>query len=111
MKIDLDALSYEPRDVEFMPGVILKIRPYPYSKGDTRISDDGLVIPGDKQLELFTYCLTGWSGVTDANGKDLVCSDAVKQKIFDFNLEGMATFVQAKVSAMQREKRGLEKNS
>jgi hypothetical protein len=110
-KIDFTDLSYDARWYEFgESGARLKIRPYPLSQAVTVIQDGGLRISGAEQCRLFKHCLVAWEGVVGADEKPLPCTDEVKQKIYDFNLGGLAAFVLAKDREFRQAKDALEKN-
>jgi hypothetical protein len=85
MKIDLNKASYDGKWFDFGEAR-LKIRPYPMSRTDTTIKDGAMVFLGDASMEMFTYCLTEWEGVVDADGKPLNLTIDVKKKIYDFKL-------------------------
>ena len=110
MQLDITDLTYEGTWYDFGDGK-LKIRPYPASKSDVVFRDGSLVITGENQYEIFSYCLEEWKDFVDADGKPLALTDAVKQKVFDFQLAGIPLFVLNKVRRFEQEKAGREKNS
>ena len=75
------------------------------------------MISGLDQRKAFLYCLEGWKGITDSKGKKaLPCTDAVKEKIFDFATKVPAfreivDFVIMKSIDIQGIKEVQEKNS
>lgn len=89
MKIDLGKVSYDGRWFEFGEGR-LKIRPYPASRTDVAFKDGAVIFSGDAAHDMFGYCLEAWEGVTDADGKDIKLTAAVKKQVYDFRL-GKAT--------------------
>lgn len=109
LKLDLTKLSYEAQWYDF-GGARLKVRPYPMSKANLVFKDNGLIISGEDQCEVFKYCLVTWERVTGLDGKDLPCTDEIKQKIFDFRLAGIADFVLAMDRRFREDKETLEKN-
>jgi hypothetical protein len=52
-----------------------------------------------------------WHGVTDETGKPLPCSEAVKEKVFDFDMVGIPLFVIERVNEFWTQKDSQEKNS
>lgn len=89
MKIDLGKVSYDGRWFDFGESR-LKIRPYPASRSDVAFKDGAMIFSGDAASEMFAYCLEAWEGVTDADGKALKLTAAVKKQVYDFRL-GKAT--------------------
>ena len=85
MKIDLNRASYDGKWFDFGEAR-LKIRPYPMSRTDVAFKDGAVVFSGDASLDIFTYCLTEWEGVVDADGGPLRLTPDVKKKIYDFKL-------------------------
>ena len=110
LKIDLNELSYEPKEYPF-EGAVLLIRPYPESKSRQTFSPAGLVQEGQDRFEIFNYCLVGWKGVAGADGKELDCTEEIKRKVFDFNMAGIPGFVLLRSRVFEVEKERQEKNS
>jgi len=111
MKLDFTDLSYDPKWHDF-GDARLEIRPYPSSLGNLLIRDKAVVISGKDRCEVFKYCLTGWERVIGADGKPLPCTNEVKQKLFDFNLNPeLIMFVMEKSRQFEEAKEEEEKNS
>lgn len=120
LTIDWADLSLDPKWYDFKSGeiatnpgnegVFLNIRPLPPEKSNLIVKERGLMVTGEQQKEMFMYCLTGWQGVIDANGKDLDCNEAVKEKVFDFKLGGIPDFVVLKSRDFADRKKESEKN-
>ena len=121
LKLDVTSLSYDAAWYDFETGLpvkepsedkpYLQIRPYPLSRSNAVFSEKGIVLRGEDQCEVFKYCLVGWKNVVDANGKPLKLTDDVKQKIYDFNLQGIASFVGRIARIVEVRKEQEEKNS
>jgi len=121
LKLDVTSLTYDPVWYDFETGLpakepsgdraYLQIRPYPLSRSNTVFSEKGITLRGEDQCETFKYCLVGWKNVVDAAGKPLPCTDDVKQKVYDFNLAGIATFVGRVARVVEARKESEEKNS
>jgi len=109
MQLDITDLTYEGTWYDFGDGR-LKIRPYPATKSDVVFRDGSLVITGENQFEVFSYCLEAWENIVDAEEKLLVLTDDVKQKVFDFQLAGIPLFVLNKVRSFEQQKADREKN-
>jgi len=110
MQIDLSLLSYDPQWYAFRDGAELEIRPFPNSRGNVAWRNGEMVLSGEERLERFMYCLSGWKGLTDADGKPLKCSEQVKKAIFDFNVAGIPEFVAEKDREFHERKEQEEKN-
>lgn len=110
MKLDLSQLSYDPQWFPFDDGVELHIRPYPFSRSNVVLRDNGFLISGKDQCEIFKHCLVAWKNVVGADNNPLPCTDEVKQKIFDFRMGGISDFVLQKNREFQDRKGGEEKN-
>jgi len=121
LKLDITGLSYDPVWYDFETGLpvkepsedkpYLQIRPYPLSRANAVFSEKGIVLRGEDQCEVFKYCLTGWKNFVDANDKELKLTEEVKQKIYDFNLQGIAGFVGRIARIAEIRKESEEKNS
>jgi hypothetical protein len=85
MKINLDKVSYDGKWEPHGDGK-LKIRPYPSSRSEIAFRDGVVIMSGESGLDMFTYCLEQWEGITDAVGQPLALTEAVKKQIFDFQL-------------------------
>lgn len=110
MKLNITDLSYDSKEYEYK-GAKLWIRPYPFSMSDTVIRADALVITGEKQFEVFDYCLPKWDNVVGSDGKPIPCNTEVKKKIYDFRVDpDMIQFVVEKSGAFKRRKEEEEKN-
>lgn len=119
MKLDFTGLSYNPKWYDFETGnpisepvdkPALKIRPYPPELRNIIMRDGGLVVDGKQTREVFIYCLTDVSGFTDANGAPIVLTDAVKEAIYKFDLEGILAFVLMRSREFADAKGASEKN-
>ena len=75
----------------------LLIAPEPLSEANTIIRDGCLVISGQDQCRTFKNSLKDMRNIVGSDDKPLPCTDAVKQKIFDFRLGGIAEYVISKV--------------
>lgn len=116
MKLDFTNLSYDAKWHDFAKDCQLKIRIYPSSLTNVIIRDGDQMISGSDQRKAFIYCLQGWKDVTGADDKALPCTDAVKEKIFDFatvnpDFRAIVDFVIMKSILIQAEKEKQEKNS
>jgi hypothetical protein len=104
MKLDLEAYSYEGKSYPYTMGeetVNLTIRPYAESKaGTVTFTPDGMKVDNWKR---FNHCLTAWD-MQDMAGNVIPLTDAVKRKVFDFNIKGVATFVLGKVTELEKGK-------
>lgn len=109
MKFDFSTLTLDGKWHDFGDARLL-IRPYPSSLETVQVGEAGIMMSGDKQCEVFKYCLVDWKNVVDAEGKDLPCTDEVKQKIFDFGLENMTGFVLQQRRNFEAAKEEQEKN-
>ncbi|MBU1067662.1 hypothetical protein KKE60_07725 [Patescibacteria group bacterium] len=109
MKINVRELSYEAEWYEF-GDARLKIKPYLFSSTDMVFRDGGVVISGKQHCKMFKDCLIDWENVADADGKDLPCTDEIKQKIFDARLAGIHDFVLTKCWEFAEAKGDQEKN-
>ncbi|MBW2341223.1 MAG: hypothetical protein JRF50_12920 [Deltaproteobacteria bacterium] len=110
MKLDVTDLTYDP--VWFDLGdARLNIRPFPASKSDVIFRNGSLVISGENQYEIFSYCLVDWENVVGADNKPLPCTDEVKQKVYDFQMGGIPLFVLKIVRGFDKRKADQEKNS
>lgn len=97
MQIDMSKASYDGRWFDF-GAARLKIRPYPASRQDITIKDGAIILSGDAGFDMFSYCLTEWEGVTDADDKPLQLTVDVKKKLYDLKLgqvegEALSDFV------------------
>lgn len=120
MKLDIGSLSYDPVWYDFGTGelaseheeghVYMRIKPVPLSESDVILKDGGLVFTGESRCAVFKKALVAWKNVTDPHGKELPCTDEVKQKIFDFQLGGISSFVLGKCDEFIRKKADDEKN-
>ena len=111
IKLSLNDLSYEPRDVEFN-GAMLKIKPVPLSECNFTVTPQGdMKIAGAEQCRIFKKALVGWSGVVGSDGAELPCTDEIKQKVFDFGLAGLGEFVITTVMGLNKQRTDAEKNS
>lgn len=111
MKLDFTDLSYDAKQYDF-GDARLNIRPYPSSLGNILVRDQDMVISGSDRCKVFKYCLTDWENVVGADGKPLPCTDEVKQKLFDFNLNPkLIMFVMEKSRQFEKIKEEEEKNS
>jgi len=119
LTLDITKLSYEAEWYDFETGdkitgpgekTCLKVRPYPLSSTQFSYGKDGLVIKGDKQFEIFNYCLVDWRNINDQEGKPLPCSHAVKKKIYDFDMAGISAFVNNRNTLFSSRKEAEEKN-
>ena len=110
MKIGINEITYDAVWYDFEDGSRLKIRVYPFSKASIAYKDGSMIFSGNDQCDMFKYCLVGWEGIEDQNGKALACTDEVKQKIFDFRLNGIPDFVAEKGRQVGSEKEEQEKN-
>lgn len=116
MKLDFTDLSYDGKWEDLDKDTKLKIRIYPSSLMNVVMRDGDQVISGLDARKAFIYSLQGWKGVTDLTGKALPCTDAVKEKIFEFatkipDFRRITDFVVTKSIGMQAEKERQEKNS
>jgi len=115
--LNIDLKKTESKEYEFKEAT-LEIRPYPASMSTTiiRQSEDGateMVIPGVDKKKAFMYALMSAKNLGDINDKDLVLTDEIKGKIFDFDhiLEtGIPKFVLAKSGALQKAEEAEGKN-
>jgi len=85
MKIDLGKVSYDGQWFDFGEAR-LKIRPYPASRTDVAFKDGAVIFSGEAANDMFSYCLEAWEGVTDAEGKALKLTPAVKKQVYDFRI-------------------------
>ena len=121
MKLDITKLSYDARWYNFetgneveepgSEGVVLKIRPHPWSKGSVMLKDGALLFEGEERCRIFKECLVDWQGITGSDARPLPCTDDVKQKLFDFALGGISEFVMNQVIMFYVAKEQEEKNS
>lgn len=98
MKLDLSRVSYDGKFYDFGGGR-LKIRPYPATRNEIAFKDGAVIFSGDAGWDMFDYCLEAWEGVTDAEGKELKLTKAIKKQIYDFRL-GVATLPDGKETTM-----------
>jgi hypothetical protein len=111
MKIDLGSYNYEGAWVEFRPGVELLIRPYPRSMDSLNFRDGALEMPGKDLLRQFDYCLVDARGLDlTVNGEKQSLTSSVKKHLFDFDVEGIAAFVVARVREMAASRQEAQKN-
>lgn len=85
MIINTQKASYDGRKYQFGEAT-LEIRPFPMSRQDVALKDGAVVITGEDGKEKFDYCLSGWEGITGADGQPLPCTPEIKEKIYDFRL-------------------------
>lgn len=109
MKIDLAKISYDGEWFDFKDGRV-KVRPFPRSRSKFKMIEGALIFSGAETLEQFLYCLQEWEGFTDTEGKAMKLTDAVKTKVFDSGIMGLADFVIAKNVELQRRIAEEEKN-
>jgi len=120
LTIDWTELSMDPKWYDFESGemvkapkdegVFLNIKPYPAEKSNLIVKEKGLVVTGEQQKEVFMHCLVGWQGVVDANGGEIECAEAVKEKVYAFKLGGIPDFVVIKSREFTDKKEASEKN-
>jgi len=120
LTIDWTELSMDPKWYDFetgemvktpkKEGVFLNIKPYPAEKSNLIVKEKGLVITGGQQKEVFMHCLVDWQGVVDAKGGEIECTEAVKEKVYDFKLGGIPDFVVIKSREFADKKDASEKN-
>ncbi len=107
MKLELDKFSYEGKEYEYKESK-LTIRPYSESnEGTVSIGLDGSIRRDN--WKRFNYCLTKWD-VVGADEKPLPLTEDVKRKVYDFDIEGIKTFVLMKINELEAEGRELKKN-
>jgi len=93
MKINISKETYTERWVEF-GGCEILIKPYPVGLNDVRVSSDqNIIISGDQRKRIFMDSVKGWRDLTDADDKDIPCTKANKELVFDYNLGGIGGFV------------------
>lgn len=117
MRIDLNEALADGQWFDHPDGGKFKIRPYPAHKEkmvvrySTEDSVPELSFSGDETLKKFKHCLVAWEDVNDAEGKPVELTEVVKEKIFNYRLNGIVRFVFEKVGEMQTETEDSEKNS
>uniref|UniRef100_A0A6M3LJ40 Uncharacterized protein n=1 Tax=viral metagenome TaxID=1070528 RepID=A0A6M3LJ40_9ZZZZ len=89
LKIDLSALSYDYAPIKYQDDITLELRLYPASRGgsEVNLAERTLRFSGAEQCAIFKHCLGDWDGVVGGDDKPLVCTDAVKQTVFDFRFK------------------------
>jgi len=93
MKLDVSKETYKPKWVEF-DDCELELRPYPTGRNDIVFSaNQEMTITGEQRKKIFMYSLMNWKGLLDVNDKEIPYSLETKEKIFDYNLGGIAGFV------------------
>lgn len=107
--LELDELTTDKKPYEFEGGT-LYIRPYPAEKSNVILSKEGVVISGQQQRDIFMHCLVDWENVVDANDKPIKLTDKVKDKLFQFRLNGIVDFVITKSREFTQNKEDQEKN-
>jgi len=111
MKISISKVSTEPRWFPYQ-GARLKIRPILLSKTNTVLTPEGnIMLPGEELCSRFKEALMAWETVTDDDGKELPCTDEVKQIVFDHQMGGIPNFVLGKAFGDAAIKEEEEKNS
>ncbi len=78
--LDLSKISYESVERE-IEGVKFFIRPYPLSEEIVEVNNS---LKLKYRCKKWIYVVTGWE-IKDVNGKDLPCSDDVKERMFNFS--------------------------
>jgi len=109
MKLDVSKETYDAQWYK-MEGCELKIRPYLVGQSDFIFRDGGIVQSGEDRWKMFNYSLIEWKNVTDSNGKDLILTDDVKRKVFDYELGGIPLFVIEKNNELIKKRKEQEKN-
>jgi len=115
--LNIDFKKTESKKYPFKEAT-LEIRPYPASMSTTivRQSEDGkteMVISGVDKKKAFMFAFKSAKNLGDINGKDLVLTDEVKGKIFDFEhilKTGIPDFVLKESGALQKVEEAEEKN-
>jgi len=114
--IDWTDLSMEPKWYDFNSGEVvgleepqgegqfLQIRPFPAQRASVVVKDDGILITGEQQKEIYDFCFLKMKGFVDANEKILELTVEVKLKIFEFKLEGIPDFVIMKSREFENKK-------
>ena len=120
LKLDTD-LSYKAKWYNFetdeeidepdATAPCLKIKPQPFSNTDLMFRNKALVLSGADQCEKFKDALVDMCNIIGADDQPLPCTDAVKQKIYDFQLGGIADYVLAKLWSFHKKREAQEKNS
>jgi len=121
MKLDIGALSYDPVWYDFETGeptsdkeegkTYIQVKPAPFSEQQIILRDGDMVLDGKTLCATFKKACTAWKGINGANGEPLPCTDAVKQKVYDFQLGGISNFVIRKCWEFMETKETDEKNS
>ena len=93
MKLQMSRETYKARWVKY-EDCELFLRPYPIGRNDFIMSvDQSLTVPGEQRKSIFMYSVENWRKIVDSNDKELKCTKETKERVFDYNLGGIAGFV------------------
>ena len=100
----------EGEEDETSPYIML--RPYPKHLESQRFgADGGLIFNGATERKKFMYCVTGWGNILDEeSGEPIELTDKVKETVYKWNLEGIATFVWSQLLVGLKDEEKQEKN-
>lgn len=87
------------------------IRPFPASMENVQGTADGSVIlKGASMMDKFVYCLHDWKSIEDQDSNAVKCTAEIKKTIYNYDVEGIKTFVFNKLTELMEERKEDIKN-